>query len=198
MATHTNRSQSIVEKRWLAFAKGFALYSLIYLLFTMTAAPAGAHGSDRTIYLSQVAAGPYTLSAWTSPGILRAGEIHVEVLVLDAGGHPVQDSLIYITMTPLEGAGESLSTLAHPKMAGTMGFQEAAFWVDQPGDCRIEIVISDAAGQSGSAAFEVKVLDVPILVQAILYLLLLASSIVGLWILKLAAIIWLRPRIRSA
>jgi hypothetical protein len=156
--------------------------------------PAEAHGNDRTIYLSNVPVGSYTLDVWTSPAVLRAGEIHVEIALFDQGGEPVQNALAYVTMTPLDGMGEPSSVLAYRTEGAS---QEAAFRVDQPGRCRVEIRIAGVDGEQGHAAFEVEVIRVPTLIQALFYIQILASLVAGIWIMKMGIIVWLRPVLRN-
>jgi hypothetical protein len=177
--------------------KLFALWSMICLLLTLTVQSAGAHGEDRTLYLSDVVVGSYTISAWTSPAVLRTGEIHIEVSLLDMNGVPVQDALVYVTVSPLDGMGEPLSVLAHPDHSSYSFSQEAAFWLDQPGNCRVDITVADLDGHYGNTSFDIEILSVPLAVRALLYVQIGASLIAGIWIVKVGIGVWFRPVLRE-
>jgi hypothetical protein len=189
--------QSTIEVILNGLHKLFALWSMICLLLTLTVQSAGAHGEDRTLYLSDVLVGSYTISAWTSPAVLRTGEIHIEVSLLDMNGVPVQDALVYVTVSPLDGMGEPLSVLAHPDHSSYSFSQEAAFWLDQPGNCRVDITVADLDGHYGNTSFDIEILSVPLAVRALLYVQIGASLIAGIWIVKVGIAVWLRPALRE-
>jgi hypothetical protein len=190
MRIELSLGKSTAEAKLIGLCKVLAVWSVICLLLTLTTQQAEAHGNDRTLYLSDVPVGSYTLSAWTSPAVLRTGEIHVEVSLLDMDGVPVQDALIYVTVSPLDGMGEPLSVVAHPSHSNLA--QEAAFWLEQPGRCRIEIAVADADGGVGNTTFDVEILSVPLIVQVLIYVQIVASFIAGIWILKMGTTVWLR------
>jgi hypothetical protein len=189
--------QSAIEIILNGLHKLFALWSMICLLLTLTVQSAGAHGEDRTLYLSDVLVGSYTISAWTAPTVLRTGEIHIEVSLLDMNGVPVQDALVYVTVSPLDGMGEPLSVLAHPDHSSYSLSQEAAFWLDQPGNWRVDITIADLDGHYGNTSFDIEILSVPLIVRALLYVQIVASLIAGIWILKVGISVWFRPVLRD-
>jgi hypothetical protein len=87
---------------------------MVTLLLTMTLQVASAHGEDRTLQLSNATAGPFRVTVWTAPGILRTGEIHVEAAVIGVDGASLRDVLVQVDVSSLAGNAEALTAMAYP------------------------------------------------------------------------------------
>jgi hypothetical protein len=144
---------------------------------------------------AHVAAGAYMLTIWTAPGApgarLRTGEIHVETIVYDRNGNLDDKCLVQVALTPLDRSGAALSTLSYP-MTGAL--REAAFNVTQPGRYRVEVTVLDEAGIGGQVSFEIEIIRVSRLVQFAIYLLLGASILAGVWMLRQGVDLWFGRR----
>ena len=161
---------------------------ILLLLFSVQ--PLAAHGGDRMLQLSDVAAGPFRLTVWTSPSILRTGEIHVETAVIAENGVPMKDSLVYVELTPLGWVGQTYQTYARAAVEPNAFIQEAAFKLDKPGAYQVTITAMDQADRIGRTQFEVEVIDISTPVKAGIYGLLLASLVAAVWICKQGLVIW--------
>jgi hypothetical protein len=164
---------------WRARRNGPALRRLaarlLLFLGLLSLCPEGAamaHGGG-TLRLSNAPVGPYRLSIWTQPDVLRVGEVHLTLGVTEPGpegsleaGPPILDATVVITARPLSG-GEIVELLASRDNAANKLFYEADFELDQPGTWRFDVQVSGPQG-GGAAGFESDVsppsaLNVPLL-----------------------------------
>ena len=133
------------------------------VLITPTAA---AHGGGGKRQLNAHPLGEHFLHVWTSPALARVGEVHVEVLVTDADGDPLQGQRVIIAMSPQDESGEPLKMVAASNNAVTQRFwqlwasaprQEAAFSIESTGSYEVEITVLDPSGQGGKTSFPLSV-----------------------------------------
>lgn len=191
----TSGGGKIMQNIYLRIGSIF-LVGLLMALFSLLAQPVLAHGDDRMLRQANLAIGEYQLTIWTAPARLRAGEIHVETLVLDRTGQPVDRAVVWVMLTPLDHAGPTLRAPALAVVGAGQGMGEAPFMAPEPGRYRIEAAIFDETGAVGQTALEVEVIRIPRVVQWGIYLLLGASVLTGVWILKSGISLWLgRPRL---
>jgi hypothetical protein len=159
--------------------------------------PAAAHGDVRVLQLAGATAGPYRLTVWTSPEILRTGEIHVEVAVEDRVGGPAGPAVVQVTMSPLDGTGQTLTALARPGGETGRPRQEAALVVDRPGRYRVEVAVSGRSGAVGSVGFPVEVLQVPVAVRLLLYVQFAGAVVAAAWMGRMGKRIWFGGSIKG-
>ncbi|RIK43082.1 MAG: hypothetical protein DCC55_06760 [Chloroflexi bacterium] len=166
------------------------LAGVIMALLSALAQPVRAHGEDRMLQGANIAAGEFLLTVWTAPARLRTGEIHIETTVFDRNGNPDEQCVVQVALTPLDRTGPPLTALSFPVAGAEAGLREAAFTVTEPGRYRVETTIFDNTGAAGLAAFEVEITPVPRLIQAGIYLLLGASILAGVWMLRNGIDVW--------
>lgn len=136
-----------------------------------------------TVRLSNEPAGPYQVSAFTSPSPLRTGTVDVSVLVQRLGtGEQVPDVQVTVTVEPAGGQGDRRSYQATHEQATNKLYYAANVQIPAEGRWRISI---DVVGQSGagSAAFEVEATPAGLLDNPLLLIGLLAAPVAGLLLL---------------
>lgn len=152
------------------------------LLQLVWAQPVWAHGSDGRLQVSGVPVGPYNVFVWTTPGILRTGEIHVETGI-SRGATPVTDCLVSVRITPPNGSAalEQLASAADP----ANGFRhEAAFHLAESGRYQVVVSVFDPAGGGGETAFDITVSRLPLWTMLLFHLLVGASVLFAVWFIR--------------
>ncbi len=162
------------------------IWMVIFLLAGMME-PAWAHGNERTLQRT-VTVGTYRASIWTSPPILRTGEVHVEAILHDQQGKLAQTGLVHITLTGVDRQLPVRSALANP-VGGIKGIWAAAFHLPEPGDYRVEVAIIDGAN-GGTVDFEIEIIRVARLIRVLLFMQLMVSGVAALWLLQKGLTIW--------
>lgn len=161
----------------------------IFTLLAGTWTPLLAHGEGRTLQRGHVLVSTCYLSIWTAPSILRTGEVHIETSVFNQDGSPAQAALVQVALTPLQGQAPLAAVPALP-VAGMAGsLRTAAFNVQQPGKYRVALLVTDEAG-SGTVAFEVEITRIARWVHLLIYSQLLASVLVGIWLVQKGLMVW--------
>lgn len=155
------------------------------------AAPVMAHGEGRTLQQGHVPVGGYYLSIWTAPALLRTGEVHLEMSLVDQNGHPAPTAQIHVTLTPLERQAPPLSALAQPIAGVPGGLRTALFIVQQPGRYQVTVTVADAQGNGGTVEFVVAITQLPGVAKFVIYSQLLLALGAGGWLLHKGADIWL-------
>lgn len=168
---------------------GRVLVLVVGLCWALAAQLAAAHGEDSILQAADAPIGPYTLDIWTAPGILRAGEIHVEVAVMRSG-RILPDSDVRVQMTPLAAPDKPLSVRADTVIVANEMRQEAAFVLEKTGPYRVDVAMRDGVGRGGTVTFEIEVIRVPLWITAALYTQLGVAFVFGLWLLQRGAILW--------
>ncbi len=137
------------------------LLALALLLPVAFSATAQAHGGG-TPRLTNQAAGPYRLYAWTEPEPLRVGEAHVTIAVTQPAGAdaqpgqieaPVAGAAVLVTFIPLDGSGPAIETSAVTQQALGDVYYETDTVLPSEGDWRISIAVEgpDGGGQGDFA-----------------------------------------------
>ena len=155
---------------------------LAVLLQLVWAQPVGAHGSDGRLQVSGAPVGSFHVFIWTTPGILRTGEIHVETGI-SQGATPVTDCLVTVRITPPDGGAalEQLASAAEP----ANGFRhEAAFHLKESGRYQVVVSVLDPAGGGGETAFEMTVTRLPLWTMLLFQLLVGASVLFAVWFIR--------------
>lgn len=145
------------------FGRSFGGPLLLFLLLLIAlgwAIPAAhAHGGG-TPQLENAPAGPYVVSAWTTPDPPRVGAYHVTVSVArpdEAGnaGEPVLGADVAVRMTPQSAAAEPLAAQASNEAADNKLFYEADVELPAPGVYDVQITVDGPDGQ-GETGFEIE------------------------------------------
>lgn len=165
------------------------LLGALWLAFL--AAPAQAHGGLHTRQIDGAEVGPYRVSVWTGPNVLRPGAVLIEALVADpATDAPAEGVAVRYTVAPagsLEAMALELS--AEPIVAPSERDREELLHIaignlTTPGDYRVTVHVSDADGFAGTVGFDVEVLHDNPAFRIVL------NVLVVLTVLIAAAFIW--------
>lgn len=138
---------------------------ILLLIFMLNAGTAQAHGGGGTPHLSNTVVGPYRVSVWTQPALLRAGNMHMSIAVSEPpasnaaaeAGSPVLDAIVNVRLNPVDRAGETVTAPATHQNAVNKLFYEADLNVPAEGQWQVTILIEGPAG-SGHANFQIEVL----------------------------------------
>lgn len=175
------RSSSSRKRIWLCAS---------LLLLVCAVKPVLAHGEGRTLQQGHVPVGAYYLTIWTAPAILRTGEVHLDLSLLDHSGHPAPTAQIYVTLTPLERQAPPLSALAQTVAGVPGGLRTALFTVQQPGRYQVTVTVTDTQGNGGTVEFVVAITQLPGVAKFVIYSQLLLALGAGGWLLNKGADIW--------
>lgn len=160
---------------------GLAL-ALIFISYV----PAVAHGSGGLLRIDGAALGPYTVMIWTSPSILRPGEVHVETAVWRGRG-AVINCQVEVSITPLDAREQPLHIAAGTPNAATEFRHEAAFQLDRPGRYAVSVSVRDSLARGGDATFEVAISPLSGLLRGFIYLQVAIATVAGIWVVKTGA-----------
>ncbi len=141
-----------------------------------------AHTEDAIVQLSQVPVGPYEMTIWAYPGIMRAGSIHYTVLVIDAANaEPLDNATILIEAIPLSGQGDVVSANAVQGSDGANpSFYETDLALKEEGTYQIKIVVQDPSEQVYSQQFQIEVVSITSL-KIILSVFSILTVIIIVW-----------------
>jgi hypothetical protein len=107
--------------------------------------------------LAAVQAGPYKITAWTSPDPARVGEVHVAVAVtLAEDASPVLDAEVSVILNPL-GDGSPISAPATTDNSENKFLYEAIVLTEEGGTYETIISIVGSDGARGDASFELEI-----------------------------------------
>jgi hypothetical protein len=107
--------------------------------------------------LAAVPAGPYKVTAWTSPDPARVGEVHVAVAVtLAEDASPVLDAEVSVMLNPL-GDGSPISAPATTDNSENKFLYEAILTTEEGGTYETIISILGSDGAHGDASFELEI-----------------------------------------
>ena len=138
---------------------------LAALILLFVARPAQAHGGG-VPQLINAEAGPYWVSVWTQPNLIRVGDFHVTVAISEApkpgastreAGDLVLDATVLVQAQPVSQVGETLIAHATRDNAVNKLFYEADLTLPADGQWQVDIQVNGAAG-AGNAAFEIEAL----------------------------------------
>lgn len=171
-------------RQWLALV----LFVAVCLVFNLR--PVSAHGEGGALIVNGVTIGPYRLSMWTSPGVLRPGEVHVETLIVDEEGVPVTGIQVYVGEQGVTSSAPGTAVKAAPATANNGFRHEAILNLSKAGSRRIVIQVIDQEGAVFEVSNEVSVVNIPFWMKTITVLLLVVSSLTGIWILYEGLLVW--------
>lgn len=155
--------------------------ALLLLALLLSARPAAAHGDDAVLQLANEPAGPFRLSVWTYPAVLRAGAVHFTVSVLDAVGSPLApNTAVVIQAAPYD---EQMATVsAQAILLPAISFYEADLLIQGSGSYLVTVQVADGIGRQGQATFDIEVVSA----TGFRWLLLILTAQAGLFALWLA------------
>jgi hypothetical protein len=185
-----------------SYRQGANLYYRLILLALLplviiggTTGQATAHGGG-TPQLTNVAAGPYRLYAWSTPEPWRVGEVHLSIAVTQAASGdqaatgqievPVTDVAIEVTFTQVGANRATAVVSAAPQALINEFYYEADTNLPTGGRWEVTVHVAGTEG-SGSATFEVDVLPA----STVNWGLIGGAAIILLAILALA-LVWSR------
>jgi hypothetical protein len=157
--------------------------ALLAILFT-SAQTVSAHGQDQTLELSHVTVGPYYLSVWSSPSILRAGEIHFAAAVTNEQGLPVPDCDVSLQIVSLMQEEKPITLIAHQTTGDLTNRQETQLNLLATGSYRVIVTVMDSAGLGNEASFDIEITAVPLSLEILLYASISFTVVVVLGLLK--------------
>lgn len=145
--------------RWQAASGRWQVAGGTLLLLLLIVQPLRAHGGG-ILQVGSQAAGPYSVSVWTSPARLEAGElVHVTVGVADADEAPVLDAAVLVEVAS-PTTDEVWSAAATTEQATNKLFYEADMRLPEV-DGRYNMTIRvDGPPGSGDLTFAIEVLPV--------------------------------------
>jgi hypothetical protein len=139
-------------------------FFLLALVLSLSPDIAWAHGGG-VPQLTNAEAGPYWVSAWTSPDPLRVGQAYITVAVSkptagtvgrSEAGPPVLDAAVLVEFEPLDYDGEGLAVPATHGDAANKLFYEADLDLPETGRWGVVVSVVGPDGK-GSAGFETQV-----------------------------------------
>lgn len=143
----------------------------ILILLVLIAAPrrVSAHGEGGILRMSDRAIGSYLLYAWTSPGVPRVGEAHLEALIMTPDGTPVDGCEVRIEIEPAGRDENNAAASAEPRqiiqasdaLAVNQFRHEGIASIRTPGHYKVNIVVLEEGLEIGQSSFTMEVLPVP-------------------------------------
>lgn len=159
------------------------------MLALLSIAPLSAHGGG-VPQLTDKAAGPYRIFAWTQPDPLRVGDIHLSIGVVTAAKNTaglddaVTDATVTVSLAPTTGETAPIRVTALLQEQLGSYYYEADATLPTAGEWRFTIEVSGAPGD-GSAAFVSEVLSARqtnwLLLSVAALLLVGLLGLIGLW-----------------
>ena len=135
------------------------LIGVSVLLISLPARPAAAH-TEGKMQLAAEPAGPYKLTVWTSPEPANVGELHVAMaVVLAEDASPVFDADVFVELEALEGAGQKIRAQATAEDVANKFLREAIFDLNTAGPYLATITVNGVDGATGSASFEIEIVE---------------------------------------
>lgn len=137
-----------------------AVWRLLLILFLLvTPLVARAHGGG-TPQLVNEPAGPYVISAWTTPDPPTVGELHITVAVAEPGagreaGPPVLGATVEVHLTHDGAEQPVVSKMASNEDAANKLFYETDLAVPEAGPYRVQVDVDGPQG-SGQAVFDLR------------------------------------------
>ena len=171
------------------YRRGLVLVIGCIIVTALLTAPLSAHGGG-VPRLTDEAAGPYRLFAWTQPDPLRVGDMHLSIGVVAAAKNAagldeaVTDAAVTVYLAPTTGEVTPIALTAVLQEQLGSYYYEADATLPNSGEWRFTIEVSGASG-NGSAAFVSEVLAAR---QINWYLIVIAGlllvallGLIGLW-----------------
>ena len=155
---------------------------LFCLLVFAPASRAFAHGGENAPPVAQTQIAPdVRVQIWTTPAVLRPGEIHIETLVTDPAGDAITDCVVMVQVTP--EAEAPTVYMASPALPESFFRHEAALHLEQPGRYDVTVVVKDAQGVGGEVRFPLEIAPVSHWMQGLIYSQLLVAALAAVWLI---------------
>lgn len=163
---------------------------LIILTFSSTR-PAFAHSNVGTLQIADETVGIYRLNVWTTPEILRPGEILIVAIITAESGTPVLncDVTYFLQST---GSGEQQVYPAAQATAESGFSYETAVQLSDPGTYLIEIEIIAPDGTSSVSTFDIEIVPISPIAKLAIYMAIVTTLILCIWFGREAFRFW-RP-----
>lgn len=134
--------------------------------------------------LANSLAGPFTLSVWTYPALLRAGTIHFSVLALEATtGQPVVNPTVLIEAVAGDTHTHSAPITAYTYLDPISRYQEANLALLTPGQYEITVQVTGKDGQQGQTIFALEIVSATGF-KWLIILLMGQAGLFALWLAK--------------
>ena len=160
-------------------------FLLLILFLTLgIVSPVMAHGDGEKLEISYVPIGPYKISAWSLPGVLRTGEVHFATAVVDDNLEPVTDCDIKIQLTPLDENGSPLLLQTRAPIPETLFRHEIEEDIYEPGRYQVTVLLTDPKGNEGQTSFEVEIIEIPLYIKIPLFASMAFVAVVGLMLVQ--------------
>jgi hypothetical protein len=128
------------------------------ILMVVLTRPVEAHTAGK-MQLSAAPAGPYKITAWTSPDPATLDELHVALaVVLAEDASPILDADVVVQLNPADGS-PVLEEPATTEDSENKFLYEAIFQPPNPGLYQVDIQITGADEATGNASFDLEVVD---------------------------------------
>lgn len=160
--------------------------------------PLFAHGDDSTPQLTGVEIGPYMLSLWTYPPILRPGGIAFESLITDSRtGLPALNCNLDLEITIPDGS--VITTAARPATVATAYEFQSDVHLHMPGEYQIKALVGDGGQDVGATTFKITVVSDSLWLNSLVTVELTVGVVALLWLLWEGRKVWgLAPRSRPS
>lgn len=134
-----------------------------------------AHAGGK-MQIASADAGPFKMTAWTSPAPAQVGEIHVATSVASAeDALPILDADVLIELVPQNDQGEMLSGRATTDNSVNRFLYETIFDVSSEGVYQVTVTATGSEGQQGAVSFDLEVESAPPLILGAAALVVLAA-----------------------
>ncbi|MCI0725425.1 MAG: hypothetical protein L0332_01675 [Chloroflexi bacterium] len=131
--------------------------SLLLLALLLSFRPVSAHGGDALLQLANAPAGPFRLSVWTYPPVLRPGAVHFTVSVMGAASSILTpDTAVVIQATPNDEHMAPVTSQAILEPESRL--YEADLVIQGTGRYQVAVQVSDS-GRQGQATFDIEVVS---------------------------------------
>ena len=172
----------------------FILFLLLFMLDGVM--PVAAHGDVGTLQIADEPVGQFLLNVWTTPEVMRPGEMLVASLITADNGAPILNCKVTYFLRALgsEVRQERPATLA---TAVTAFSYEATFQIPDPGAYLIEVEIVAPDGSRTVTAFDVEITAVSRTTRLAIHTAVVATLVLCFWFIREACKFWLPRFVRS-
>ena len=169
--------------------KYFVVMLFLILASLGVAWPVSAHGGLGTLQIANQPIGAYRLNVWTTPEMLRPGDILVAaVITADNGGPVLGCHVTYFLRNQHDGKRIALPTTAATAVTGFA--YETIFHISEPGAYLVEIEIATPGGDQADAAFSVEIVSVSLATKIAIYIAVVVTFILCVWFVREAYRFW--------
>jgi hypothetical protein len=171
-----------------------AVLGLFLSLFILgSALPAAAHGGAGTLQIAAEPVGAYQLNVWTTPEVLRPGEMLIAAVITTDVGAPVLNCHVTYFLRTLGSEERQERPATHVTVVTGFSY-EAIFLIPDPGAYLIEIEIAAPDGAQTVTGFEVEITAVSKTTGLAIHTAVMATLVLCVWFVREALRFWL-PRL---